>query len=249
MERKETNKRKKDALLNKRKINNTVYPITGTFQNCGLQQERKLQTVDGLTAVHWRKCHATLLWWPQQWISGQQGLQQNLRDYLRRSYSSYDPTRKSPDMTKRVNGPASWLDRHDLSIAPVTWYSESKRNPHCNGLVPCRVETTSVVWWVMEYGLIVLATPLAETQDMNLHPCVLVVGMAQLDDPERFCPKYWLQNITGTNVNILHMGFHLPTHDNCWYSKYPRMRMYIRPWTIHVHKIQAPHLSVGETTW
>ena len=55
MERKETNKRKKDALLNKRKINNTVYPITGTFQNCGLQQERKLQTVDGLTAVHWRK--------------------------------------------------------------------------------------------------------------------------------------------------------------------------------------------------
>ena len=151
-------------------------------------------------------------------------------------------------MTNRVNEPASWLDHHDVFNATDAWYSGCYGHPHCNGLVPHRFGTTNVVWCVMEHGLIVPATLLAEKQNMNLHPGALAVGIAQLDDRERFRTKYWSRNVSGMNVNVLRMGFCLPTQDNCGYSKYLCVRMCIRPWTTHVHKIQGPQPPAGETT-
>ena len=158
-------------------------------------------------------------------------------------------TQQEKFQTWQVNKPASWLDHYDLSITPNTWYSGRYGHPRYSGLVTRRVRTTYFIWWIMEHGLLVLAAPHAERHNMNLHPGPLAVGMVQLNDRERFRPKYWLKNVAGTNVNALRMGFHLPWHDNCGYWKYPSVRMCIRPWTTHVHRIRFVQPSAEETTW
>ena len=62
-------------------------------------------------------------------------------------------------------------------------------HPRYNGLVPVELEphTSSDLEWIM---IPAEAAPLAETQDMNLLLGVVTVCMAQLDDSERFRPKY-----------------------------------------------------------
>ena len=127
-------------------------------------------------------------------------------------------------------GRPHWTAKN-LSIPPDVWYSECYKHPSWNGLIPRRVGSTGVHWWVLEHGLTV------QTSFKN----------TRYESPSRhFGSRYvpirwsWVIHtellITKRRWKERGYGFPFATHDNCGYLKYPRMRMCIHRWTTHEDK-------------
>lgn len=56
---------------------------------------------------------------------------------------------------------------------PLLKYAHSQHN----GLMPSCIKTPSLTWYVLEYDLVVLLTPLAKNQDKNCRPVSMTAGM------------------------------------------------------------------------